>query len=87
MQLSQNQKIFSEFFSHFQNLYKIWNTLKKICASEVFCLGSYRLQEAAELNYRKSRVSEHLWRVNMFKCPKDFLNLHGSIFVRFFDHS
>ena len=25
--------------------------------------------------------------VNMLKGPKDFLNLHGSTFVIFFDHS
>ena len=28
-QLSQNQKLFSEFFSAFPNLHKIRNTLKK----------------------------------------------------------
>ena len=38
------------------------------------------------LNCLKSRVSEHLWRVNMLKSPKDSLNLHSSIFVKFFDH-
>ena len=35
----------------------------------------------------KSPVSEHLWTVNMLKGPKDCLNLRGSIFVMFFDHS
>ena len=29
MELFENQKKFSEFFLHFRNVYKIWNTLKK----------------------------------------------------------
>ena len=32
-------------------------------------------------------MSEDLWTVNMLKGPKDCLNPHGSIFVRFFDYS
>ena len=39
------------------------------------------------LNCLKSRVAEHLWRVNMLKGPKVSLNLHNSTFVTFFDHS
>ena len=39
------------------------------------------------LNCLKSRVAEHLWRVNMLKRPKVSLNLHNSTFIRFFDHS
>ena len=35
----------------------------------------------------KKSVSEQLWTVNMLKGPKDCLNLQGSIFVKFFDHS
>ena len=35
----------------------------------------------------KKPLSQHLWAVNMLKGPKDCLNLHGSIFLRFFDHS
>ena len=35
----------------------------------------------------KSTVSELLWIVKMLKGSKDCLNLHGSIFVVFFDHS
>ena len=30
-------------------------------------------------------VSEHLWRVNMLNGLKHCINLHGSIFVTFFD--
>ena len=33
------------------------------------------------------KKSEHLWTVNMLKAPKHCLNQHGSIFVKFFDHS
>ena len=32
-------------------------------------------------------MSEHLWMVNMLKGPKDYLNMHGSIFVIFYDQS
>ena len=35
----------------------------------------------------KKPLSEHLWRVNMLKGPKDCLNLHGCIFLIYFDHS
>ena len=29
---------------------------------------------------------DHLWTMNMLKCLKNVLNLHGSIFFTFFDH-
>ena len=35
----------------------------------------------------KNPVSEHLRTVNMLKGPKDSINLHATIFVRFFYHS
>ena len=50
-------------------------------------LGNYRLEKIGLLKCLKSYVSEHLWTVNMLKAPKDYLILHGSIFVIFFDHS
>ena len=34
-----------------------------------------------------SPVSEHLWKVNMLKGAKHCINLHGNIFVIFFDLS
>ena len=86
MILSQNQKIFSEFFAHFRNLHKIWNPFKKIWASEVISFWNYRLQKVGLLKSLKSLLSEHLWRVNMFKGAKCSSNMHGSIFVIFFDH-
>ena len=45
------------------------------------------MQNAYLLECLKIPVSGHLWTVNMLKGPKHCLNLHGSIFVRFFDHS
>ena len=35
----------------------------------------------------KKPLSQHLWAAKMLKRPKDCLNLHGSTFVIFFDHS
>ena len=32
-------------------------------------------------------MPEHSWTVIRLKCPKDCLNLDGSISVNFFDHS
>ena len=81
MQLSQNQKIFSEYFSAF---------LKSTSASKAIFFWNYRLEKAELLKCQKSRMSEHLWTVNMLKGlkgPNHFLNLHGSIFDTFFDHS
>ena len=46
-------------------------------------LWNYRLENVGLLKCLKSLVSEHLFTVNMLKDPKDCLNLHGSIFVRF----
>ena len=53
---------------------------------EVICFSNYKLQKAGLLKGWKSPVSEHLWIVNKFKDLKDCLNLHGSIFVTFFDY-
>ena len=35
----------------------------------------------------KNPVSENFWTVNMLKGSKNCVNLHGSIFAIFFDHS
>ena len=72
---------------HFQNLDKIYNTLKKKWASEIICFWNYTLQKAGLLICPKSPVSEHLWTLNILKGPKHCKNLHGSIFITFFDHS
>ena len=45
------------------------------------------MQKAGLFKNLKSLVSEYLWIVNMLKGPKHCLNLHGSIFAMFLDHS
>ena len=50
-------------------------------------LQNYRLQKAWLLKCLNRTLSEHLWKVNMLKGAKHCLNLHGSSFVIFFDHS
>ena len=87
VQLSPNQNIFFQFFLHFRKLHKIWNTLKQKMSLRGYFFWNYRLQKAALLKCLKSPLSEHLWTVHMLKGPKNCLNLHGSIFVIFFDHS
>ena len=44
-------------------------------------------QKAGLLKCPKGPVLENLLTVNMLKGPKHCINLHGSIFVRFFDYS
>ena len=48
---------------------------------------NYTLEKAELLKWTEKLVSEHLLTVNMLKDPKHCLNLHGSIFSIFFDHS
>ena len=81
------RKVFSEFFPHIPNLYKISNTLKKRWASDMICFWNDRLQKAGLLKSLKSPVLKYLWTVNISEGPKHCLNLHRSVFVVFFDHS
>ena len=53
----------------------------------MICIWNYRLQKSGLIKCLKSNVSEHLWTVNILKGPSDYLNLHVTIFVIFFDHS
>ena len=88
MQLYQNQKTFSEFFSSFPKSTENSEYFeKKRWASKAISFWNYRLQKAELRKYPKSLLSEHLWTVNMLKGPTHFLNLHSSIFVIFLDHS
>ena len=48
---------------------------------------NFRLEKQGQLKCLKSCVSENLWTVNMLKGPQHCLNMRGSIFVNFFDHS
>ena len=51
------------------------------------CFWNYRLQKAGLIKCLQSPVPEDLRTHNMLKGPKDSLNLHVNIFVRFFDRS
>ena len=84
--ISKTKNIFRSFFSISRSYMKFGILFKKSWALQVICFWNYRLQNASLLKCRKSPVSEHLWTVNMLKGPNDCLNLHGSIFVIFFDH-
>ena len=71
MLLPPNQKIFSEFSSAFsESLQNFYYLELKRWASEVICFWNYRLQKAGLLKCPKSRVSEHLCKLNMLKGPK-----------------
>ena len=86
MKLSQNQKIFSWFFSAFpKSTWKLEYFEKKKWDSEFICFWNYRLQKAEIRKCPKSAPSEQLCTVNMLKRPKHFLNLQSSIFLMFFD--
>ena len=49
----------------------------------MICFWNYRMEKAGLLKSLKSLVLEHRRTVNILKCPKHCLNLHGSIFVMF----
>ena len=85
--ISKSENIFLFFFCIYGIYIKFEILWRKRWASEVICFRNYRLQNARLLQCIKSRVSEHLWSINMWKCPKHCLNLHSSIFVIFFNHS
>ena len=88
MQLSPNQKIFSQFFSPFPE--STWNLeyfQKKDEFQNLFVSEIIDCRKRGYLNAAKSHVSEHLLTVNMLKAPKYCINVHRSIFVIFFDHS
>ena len=85
--ISKSKNIFLIFFCISRIYIKLGILWKKRWALDVICFWNYRLQKAELLKCPKSGLSEHLWTVNMLKCPKHFLNLHSSIFLKFFDHS
>ena len=51
----------------------------------MICFCNYKLEKSGLPKCIKSPMSEHLWGVNMLSGPKHCLNLHGCIFVIFFD--
>ena len=82
------KKSFLNFFLHFQDLHKILNAFKKQVQPERWFLSKIiAWKKRSYLSAQKATVSEHLWTVNMLKGPKHCLNMDGSIFVMFFDHS
>ena len=88
MQLSPNQKTFSGLSAAFaKSTLNLEHFEQNWWASEVICFRNYRLQKAGLLKWQKRPVSQHLWTVNMLKGAKHCLNLQGSIFVKFLDHS
>ena len=88
MQLFNNNKKSLWIFLCISGIYVKFGILsKKSWAYEVISIWNYRLEKAELLKWTEKLVSEHLLTVNMLKDPKHCLNLHGSIFVIFFDHS
>ena len=88
--ISKSKSICSIFFCICGISIKFKTLWKKKWASKVICFWNYRLQKAELLKCPKCPVSEHLWTGSMLKClkgPNHCLNLHGSIFDTFFDHS
>ena len=82
------KKSFLNFFLHFQNLHKILKTFKKQVQLQRWFLSKILAwKKRSHVNAQKATVSEHLWTVNILKYPKHWLIRHGSIFVKFFDHS
>ena len=83
--ISKSKNIFRSFFifGFYIEFELLW---KKGWASQAISFSNYRLEKVGFLKCLRSLVSEHLWTVTMLKVPKDCLNLHGSIFVIFFDN-
>ena len=79
------EKYLLNIFLRSPHLHKIANTLKKKMNLSGFL--NHRLQKSRLLKCLKGLLSEHLWTVKMLKSPKDYLKLHGSLFVIISDHS
>ena len=82
----KSKNVLWNFFFIFVIYIKFGILWKKRWDSEVINFRNYRLEKAGFFKCLKSQVSEHLWTVNMLKCPKDCINLHGCIFAIFFDY-
>ena len=87
MQLSPNQKIFSEFRSAFpESTFNLEYFQKKDEPQRLFVSEIIDYKERVT-QMAKKPVSENLWKVNMLKASKHCINMHGSFFGMFFDHS
>ena len=83
--ISISKTIFWIFFSVSGTYLKFWIISKKSWASELIFYWNYKLETADLLKSTKNRISQDFLTVNMLKGPKHCLNLHGSVFVIFFD--
>ena len=77
MQLYRKLEVFLHFFSNFVKFTSNFKHYEK--KDEPYSWLIYEVIDCKKL--------EHLWAVNILKCPKFCSNLHGSSFVIFFDQS
>ena len=85
MLLAPNQKTFAQFFSASPESTKNLKYFeKKDEHPRLFVSEIIDCKKRGYLN-RKRQMSEHLFTVNMLRDPKYCINLHGSVFVIFFD--
>ena len=81
MQLSQKQKLFSEFFATFlKSTINFKYFEKRIWSLSILCFPNYGLRKRGEINVLKIPVSEDPSRSNMVNVPKHCSNLHHSCF-------
>ena len=86
MQLSQKQKIFSQFFAAFLKSRLILNILKQTMSLTAFVFPKLRTLKTWLDKCLKTPVLEDLLRSNMIKVPEDCTNLHHITFIIFIDH-
>ena len=82
--ISKSKNIFSIFQWVWRIYIKFGILWKKIWLLYDISFWNYRLEKVRLLKCLKRPMSEHLWTVNMLKCPQHCFNLHSSIFVIFF---
>ena len=81
MQLSQKQKLFSEFFATFlKSTINFKYFEKRIWSLSILYFPNYGLRKRGEINVLKIPVSEDPSRSNMVNVPKHCSNLHHSCF-------
>ena len=85
--ISKSKKLSFTFFCISGMYIKVWILSKESWSSQVISYWNYRLEKAQLLKSPKNPVSEYLRTGNILKGLKHCLNLPGSVFVRFFDHS
>ena len=87
MQLSQKQKLFSEFFATFlKSTINFKYFEKRIWSLSILYFPNYGLRKRGEINVLKIPVSEDPSRSNMVNVPKHCSNLHHSTLIIFIGH-